>query len=375
MDDAAGASARYERLKDYLSADSDNLRLIAEAADAAWLAGEPAEATALIERHAAVAPPPPSLINLLGLCALADDRFADAASIFSSLLADRPADPGLRFNLAWARSRLNDHAGVLEALAQATENSQAAALQVRSLHHLGRLEEALVVGDAWEGRSDDPDLWSALATAALDHEDLERAARWAGRADTTAEGQAAIGMLAMAEGRSAQAREHFEQALALRSDLARGHLGMGAVLLSGDMPTDAARRFDQAAETFGDHLGSWIAAGWAWLIAGDAEMARERFERVIALDDTFSEAHGGLALLDFQEGRPDDARRRAEIALRLDRHSLGGTLVSSLLLEQAGKAEAAAAIVQRALTAPIGPGGQSIAEVLATRAAMGRIAP
>lgn len=371
MDHATEASARLERLKGYLSADGDNLRLLADAADAAWQAGMPAEATTLIERHAAVAPPPPSLINLLGLCALAEGRFADAAAIFSSLLSDTPENASLRFNFAWARSRLEDHAGALEALGEALESPQAAALCVRSLHHLGRFDEALAVGDAWEGRSDDPDLWSALATAALDHEDVERAARWASRAGTTAEGQAALGMLALAEGRPEDARSCFDQALTLRPDSARGHLGMGAVLLSGQQPAEAARRFDQAAEIFGEHLGSWIAAGWAWLLAGDAAKARERFERVIALDDTFSEAHGGLALLDFQEGHADDARRRAEIALRLDRQSLGGALVSSLLLEQAGKPEAAAQIVQRALNAPIGPGGQSITQVLATRAATG----
>lgn len=374
MDHAAEASARYERLKDYLSADSDNLRLIAEAADAAWEAGRPGDAAALVERHATIAPPPPSLINLLGLCALAESRYGDADAIFSSLLFENPEDRGLRFNLAWARSRLEDYPGALEALGETVESPQAAALCVRALHHLGRFDEALAVGDAWEGRSDDPDLWSALTTAAMDHDDPERAIRWAPRAEGTAEGQAALGLLAMAEGHSAQAREYFDQALAMRPDFARGRLGMGAVLLSGEQPAEAAGQFDAAAEIFGDHLGSWIAAGWAWLLAGDTAKARERFERVIALDDTFSEAHGGLALLDFQEGRPDDARRRAEVALRLDRQSLGGALVSSLLLEQAGNAEAAADIVQRVLNAPIGPGGRSITQVLATQAATGRTA-
>ena len=371
MDQTGEQAARYGRLTDYLSADPTNLRLIAEAADTAYLAGLPDEAAALVERHAAIAPPPPSLINLLGLCALAEGRDADAVRIFTSLVADQASDPGLRFNLAWAQSRAGDPAGVLETLASGPGDPREAALMARALHALERLPEALALGDAWDGVSEDPDLWSALATAALDAEDLERAMRWAPRAADTSEGQAALGMLALAQDRNDEARGFFDQALSLRSDSARGRLGLAALLLSDHEPAGAAEQFDRAAETFEDHLGSWIAAGWSWFLAGDAAKARARFERVIALDDTFSEAHGGLALLDFQEGLTEEARRRADIALRLDRHSLGGQLVRSLLLDQAGDARAAAEIVQRAMNARIGPDGQSIAQRLAARAARG----
>jgi tetratricopeptide (TPR) repeat protein len=371
MDQTADASARYERLAGYLAADAENLRLIADAADAAYQAGRPDEAAALVERHAAVAPPPPSLINLLGLCALAEGRYEDAANIFSSLLADAPEDDGLRFNLAWARSRMGQHEAALALLDETVATPQAAALRIRSLHHLARLDEALAMGDAWEGRTEDPELWSALASVALDIEDLERAARWAPRAQATAEGQAALGMLAMADSDTGQARRFFDNALALRPDSARGLLGLGSVLLAENRPAEAAERLDQAATIFQNHLGSWTAAGWAWLIAGDAAAARDRFERVLALDDTFGEAHGGVALLDLMDGRAEDARRRSEIALRLDRQSLGGALVHSLLLEQAGDTAGAGRVVERAMNAPVGPRGQSVAQLLALRAAGG----
>lgn len=371
MEQAAEA-ARFERLQGYLAADPANLRLLAETAEAAFSAARPDEAARLVDQHAAIAPPPPSLINLLGLCALGEGRYDDAARIFSSLLADAPEDPGLRFNLAWARNRSGDHAGALEALGAEVATSQAAALKVRSLHHLQQLDEALALGDAWEGRTDDPDLWSALASVALDNDDLERGARWAARGEATAEGQAALGMLALVKDEIAEARPYFERALAQRPDSARGLLGLGSVLLAENQPAQAAERFDKAGEIFGDHLGSWVAAGWAWFVAGDPARARERFERTLSIDDTFSEAHGGLALIDFQEGRTDKARRRAEIALRLDRQSLGGVLVQSLLLESAGNTDAARKIIERAMTTPLSPNGQTIAQVLASRAMAGR---
>ena len=364
--------SRFERLRDFVASDPSNLGLLADAAGAALDESLYPEAAEMVERHAAIAPPPPSLINVLGLCALGEGRHADAARIFVSLLAETPGDAGLRYNLAWANSRLGDHQAALDRLGDDIATPQAAALTVRSLHHLERLDEALALGDAWEGREGDADLWGALASAALDAEDSARAARWADRAQGSAEGLAAQGMLAMAEARTDEARDLFQRAVTLRSDSARGLLGLGSVLLGDGLPREAAARFDEAGGVFGDHLGTWIAAAWAWLIAGDAIAARKRFEHVLGLDDTFSEAHGGLAVIAAMAGQVEEARRGADIALRLDRQSLGGALARSLLLDQAGDPSTAARIRESALNAPIGPEGRSVAQMLALAAARGR---
>lgn len=366
-----GTASRFERLSGYIAADPDNLTLLTDAAMAAFDEGLSADAAALVERHAALAPLPPSLINLLGLCALAEGRDADAASIFGSLLAEAPDDAGLRYNLAWAKGRLGDHEAALELARANVADPRSATLTARSLHHLGRLDEALAIGDAWEGQEGDPGFWGALASVALDAEDTGRAARWAEHARGSSDGLAALGMLAMAEARNEDARRLFDEALTLRPDSARGLLGLGSTLLGDGKPAEAARRFDEAGAVFGDHLGTWIAAGWAWLIAGDAGAAQERFERVLGLDDTFSEAHGGLAVLDAMAGRTEDARRRADLALRLDRQSLGGALARSLLLEQAGDEATAGRVREAALNAPIGPDGRSVAQMLALAAARG----
>lgn len=50
-------------------------------------------------------------------------------------------------------------------------------------------------------------------------------------------------------------------------------------------------------------------------------MARERFERALAIDGTFAEAHGSMAVILALEGHKSAARQSAEIARRLDPQS------------------------------------------------------
>jgi tetratricopeptide (TPR) repeat protein len=164
--------------------------------------------------------------------------------------------------------------------------------------------------------------------------------------------------------RIADATGCFDQALAANPASARALLGAGLARLSGGDSAGAAPLFDKAADLFGDHLGSWVAAGWAYFTVGDLARARQRFETALALDDTFAEAHGGLAVVDVLEKRFDEARRGAQTALRLDRECFSGILARTLLLDEAGEAAAATRLRDAALDAPIGPGGQTIAQAL-----------
>lgn len=368
MTTASVSEPRFDRLVGFLAEDPDNLALLADAADAALAESRYAEASDIIDRHGRIAPPPPSLINGLGLCALAEGRHADAVCIFESLHAQSPSDSGLLANLAWARSGLDDHLGVLDAVDGAKETVAIAMLKVRALHNLGRLEEAMAVGDAWTDRDGSPELWGVLASVALDAEAVDRAETWAQRASDTPDGATALGIIALSGARAAEAREFFEHALSARPDFARGLTGLGAVLLDEGKPIEAAKNFDKAAKIFDTHLGTWVAAGWAYLIAGDLGNARSRFERVLAIDETFSEGHGGLAVLDVLEGHDTLAERRAEIALRLDRRGLGGALARSMLLEQSGDVHSARRLRTMALEAPAGADGKTIAQMIALAA-------
>ena len=61
---------------------------------------------------------------------------------------------------------------------------------------------------------------------------------------------------------------------------------------------------------------------------------------------------------------PDSSRRRAAIALRLDRNCLSATLAQALLLTAGGRQESAGRLIQGALSQPIGPNGETIAAMM-----------
>ncbi|QUL37951.1 tetratricopeptide repeat protein [Erythrobacter sp. JK5] len=139
--------------------------------------------------------------------------------------------------------------------------------------------------------------------------------------------------------------------------------------LAANRPADALAHLDRGAEQFGDHLGSWLASGWAYFLAGDVATARARFEKALELDDTFGEGHGSLAALDAMAGDLEAARRRMEIARRLDNQSFSAALAGIVIAEAEGNPDRARRIFEIASSQPLSHDGKTLAQLL-TRAAL-----
>ncbi len=363
-----GGSSRLEALLGYLDSDPDNLSLTASAATAAFEEGRLDVASTLVDRYGEQAPLPAELKNLRGLVALSSHRFDLAAAQFEALLPERPDDAGLRFNLAWSKAMLQDYAGAAELIDQAVIAAvpHAAALKVQALHHLGRLEEALKDGRAAAERfPQDTGLMGSLSAVSIDAGDVDLAAVYAKKAGDAPDGLATLGMLELGRANLAAAARQFDQALNIQADHARALLGRGLVRLAAGDPEAAIPDIDRSATLFGNHLGSWLAAGWARLGVGDIAGARRTIEKALAIDDTFSETHGALAVLDVMQRRDADAKRRIDVALRLDRSCFSAALAQVLLLQAQGKTASADRITSAALNTPVGPSGRTMGEALA----------
>jgi tetratricopeptide (TPR) repeat protein len=361
-------SPPLQRLLQYLESDPENLRLLSDAASAAVAEQDYGRAAELLDRFEKLAPLPSSLANLKGVVALGQHKYADATTIFKHLRKTAGDTPALKFNLAWALAMQGEYDEALELVDEDTlaASPRAPALKIHAMHHLGQYAEGLACGATLAARFPGNDeLMGALATLALDAEKSELALHYSARAGDNAEGRAALGFLTLGDHDSPKSLALFEQALAAEPANPRAWVGKGLSLLAAGDARSAADAIDRGAALFGDHIGSWVASGWAHFVSGDNVRARECFDRALAIDPNFSESHGGLAVLDILACKIDDAKRSAEIALRLDKNSFGGALAKSLLLARSGHVRAAQAIHDAALSTPIGPGGRTIAREIA----------
>jgi len=367
-DQATAPASRLARLLAYLERDPGNLQLTADAAAAA--ADEQAwdSVSELVARHAALAPLTPALLNLAAMAAMAQQRYTEAAAGFERLIAEHGDAPVLRFNLAWARAMMADY-GAAEALlddAALDASPRAPALKIRMLHHLERYQDGLAVGEQLAQRfPDNGALMGALSVLAMDADESALARSYAERAGDDPDGTATRALLMLDDADPEHALALFDRAVAAAPHNPRAWIGRGLSLLADGDATSAATDLGRGAALFGDHLGSWIAAGWAHYVAGDLAASRADFETALALDDGFAETHGGLAVLDIAAGDVESAKRRTAIALRLDRACFAAALAQSMLLDQAGKADAAQQIRDRALHHPIGSDGRTIANAIA----------
>jgi tetratricopeptide (TPR) repeat protein len=362
-----GAAGRLDRLMGHLRQDPGNPVLLLDAADAAVEARQGELARQLLARREQVGPLPAAGEHLKGLVALQLGDFAAAEAIFAGLIAEGHQAPGLSFNLAWAKAMLGDHAG---ALARLDDGVMAVApkaplLKIRMLHHLGRLEEALAEGaDLMARHPHDGELAGALSLAALDGGRADLAAGYAAQAPQQADACSTLGMLALGDQDAARALPLFDRALAQQATHPHAWLGHGLARMAQGDARGAAVELEKAAGLFGVHIGSWIAAGWAHYADRDLVAARRCFDRALAIDETFAESQGAIAVVDLAEGRIDQARRRAEVALRLDRQCFSAALAISLLAEHDDNPGLAQKIRDRAMQVPIGPGGITIAQAL-----------
>lgn len=364
-------SERLQRLLGFLDKDPDNEKLLADSASLALDEHGYELAAFLLDRQASTASLSPELMNLRGLAAINMGQFEEAAVAFGGLRDIGADDPAVRFNLAWAyamQGRYADASDLLDDEAIGI-SARAPALKIQMMHHLEHYDEALEEGARLaELFPDNQELMGALATLAMDADKSDLARHYGAQAGDSSEGLAARGLFALDEASPDDALALFEHAIEVQPSNPRAWVGKGLGLLVTGKSEDAAVALQKGADLFGDHLGSWVAAGWAHFTGGDLGNARKCFDQAMAVDATFAETHGALAVLDLTEGKTESALEHAKIAQRLDRNSFGGALAQALLLEKSGHDEAAQKIVAKAMAAPVGIDGKSLAEALRSMA-------
>ncbi len=360
--------SRYEALKTFLKDDPHNPSLLADVADAATKEGDIAFALECFETLHSVDVLTGGLANSAGIVAMRAGRQDLAQQWYAAATEGGNAqDVALDFNIAYSMALDGDFEGAIDKLGPEVIEAlpQAALLDLQIHHQLGLFEQAEAKMETYfEKYPDYGPLQAAVSVLAMDVDRPELARTAAQNAGDHPDALTTLGTLSLAEHKVDYADAAFEKALATGHKNPRALVGRGMVALARGQNQSAAEALDKGAEQFGDHLGSWIAAGWAYALANDLQTARARFERAKSIDDTFGEAHGSLAVLDFLAGDIEGAQRGAKVGRRLDPQSFSSALVQILIARSQGKAEMAEAILESALSTEVLPNGQTLRDAI-----------
>lgn len=367
----SGPQDSLARLLGYLESDPGNAALLRDCAEAAMAAGDAAVADDCYARLETADVLTESEASAAGLAAMQSGRQARAIGLFETLADAHPGDPAIRFNLAWslALDRQYDRAETLLDEATVAALPQAAMLDLQLRHERGDFDGAAEkLRPYLAAHGDYAPLQAAASVLAmdLDEEALARQAAIAGGDHPDA--LTTLGTLTLGDGDAAEAHRLLERAMAQNAASPRTWIGLGLANLSLGATAEALQQIDHGAALFEDHLGSWIAAGWAYLVAGDHDTAAVRFAKAMSLDDNFAECHGSLATMQALGGDFEAARRSIAIAFRLDRQCFSAAFAQILVVSAAGDASKAGHILERALDQPLGDHGRTL------RALLGRIA-
>jgi Tfp pilus assembly protein PilF len=344
---------RAEQLSVFADQDPDNPDLLCDLLDELFTAGDVQGARARLKKVA------PGLLQLSGVqfrvarCALLQGDFSGAAGILEALCSQGIPPAGVVHDLAFVQLKLGEPARALQTLAGVPTTGEDvvafALLRARALHHLRDHAAALDTLAPFEDSMRQAEICGVRALLWLDHGDNIRAAIEADRALRLdiRQHEAAIvrGTLALWEQRVDTSSEVFEQILAEHPDSGRALLGLGQdFMLRGNIPAGRGL-LERATAEMPEHLGSWHALAWCQLIEGDLAGAKHSFDKAFAVDRTFGETHGGIALVHALRSERREAEESIKRAMRLDPQGRSARYAKSVLLLDEGQVEEARRII------------------------------
>ena len=345
----ANPAARLERLVPLLRTEPDNLPLHRECVELAMRGGEFARALDLVDarltRHPAEAETLFARSNvLIGL-----KQYAAALEILNALGQIGVSPVAVLQNQATCHYLLqqfdNAFADTERLLASGEKSASNLQVAISSLHHLGRIDEAVKLADehAAAAATNGP-LAGACAIVYLDDEQVEKAAGLARVAlaqnPDSIDGLMVQATIAGAELEVEAALRQFARVAELSPQNGRAWLGLG-MLATLNLDFNKAKEFlARATELMPKHLGSWHALAWAHHFTQDPVGAERYFSHALELDRNFAESHGAMAAMHAMKGEREAAEREIELAERLDRSGLSSHFARSLLISKAQGAEA-----------------------------------
>ena len=363
---------QLERLQSFLSADPDNLNLLADLADTALACGDTGVARSAVIRALELQPADPYFRLRLSSTAMADGNYEEAAGATEQLLAEGVTDAAVRFNHAYALASLQKYEEAVALLEQLLLEqapfTNVTGLLMRCLHYLGRVDQAIEVGLAhMEQHPQDSVCAGMLGLLYFDSNDLVQADAWTKRSlesgKDNIDALLTAGGMALGAEEPEAARELLHRAIDLQPRNGRAWANLGMVDMLDGQLDGAEQKLEQSVKYMPDHLGSWVALGWTQLLLSKLDEAEASFNSALALDDTFAEMHSGLAAVAAVRGDMVQADVHAKTARRLDPAAISSQYPQLVKLYREGRAEDATRLVQAALKRGQAPAGGTLLDM------------
>jgi tetratricopeptide (TPR) repeat protein len=370
----ASLQSSIAKHESYIKADPHNALLWVTLGDLYHRAGKLEEALASFERSQIEAPDSPAAKSRIASVRISQHRFADAERVLAELTQAEPDNPALLYNLGLARFYQDKHreaqASFDRALALGLKTRDNLAYLTRSLHHLGKIRDAIGFCEQWLAQAPGEEAKAYLALLEMDEGNMARAHQLAedvlARDPENLHASTVAGSYSVEQQDMEAAEKHFGRIVERQPQNGRGWLGLGLVRLYQQKHAESIQALDEAVRLMPNNSGTIVALGWAKLASRDARAAERTFRQAVAVDRNFAEAHGGLASALALQGRADEAQQEAKLANGLDRMNFGGRFAQSVLFKIRGNTEAATELLVRLMEQAPAPDSKSLMEHLRT---------
>jgi tetratricopeptide (TPR) repeat protein len=358
IDHTSAEHNRLERLLTFLEHDPTNLALLVDALSLAVDLGDIVHGQQLIDHIKAQGIEAPNICALAAHASLQAGQYTAAGAFGDKAIEGGIEHPAVLFNTAFGHFYSGDYASTHALLSRLSNDPQAPAhllvMHARALHQLEETEEAEVLAvRALQQEPENTDIRGLLALLQYENDDYSPALITAH--ETLAEDPDQLDALI------ACASVHFEQnnivasrnawlhTVSAHPECGRAWSGL-ARLEFNELEFDKAEEHLKTAVQFmPDHIGTWHLLAWIYILRKDSTQARQALERSYALDRTFGETHGGLAIVDIMDGQKERAQKGIRRALKLKSDGLSARYAEALLLQEAGQPEKAAQLLDQVL--------------------------
>lgn len=325
--------AKLKKYNAFLAEDPKNLNLLAEVIDLNIYLKNYNDAKSKIIDALSIEKDNPYFKLSLSTIYLAEGDYTSSIEITSTLINNNFTDPEIKFNHGYALALHGEYDEAKEFLLDLYNSEHQfqflPATLIRTLHHLGEIDEAIVIANQHlQDYPNDDVVMGMLSLLYFDNDDFSNAQLYADKtlalSPNNLDALVTAGGTYIGDERINEASAVLTRAAKLQPDNGRIWVKIGLIdMLNQDLST-AQTNIHKALDCMPEHIGSWHVLGWIQIMQNDVNSAEASFNHALSLDRNFGETYGGLAIIEGLKGNwaaADEHTKKAKF--------LGGEVMSS----------------------------------------------